>query len=116
MATREYSSKQEKVVAEYLQGKQQPNSGATGFAKGDVIANDTVIECKTKTKEAAAHSIKKEWIHTLKKECISMGYMYWAIVFDFGTQELKDQYAVIPLSDLYEFMELKKCYEETNRI
>jgi hypothetical protein len=116
MATRDYSSKQEKVVAEYLQGKQQPNSGATGFAKGDVIANDTVIECKTKTKEAAAHSIKKEWIHTLKKECISMGYMYWAIVFDFGTQELKDQYAVIPLSDLYEFMELKKCYEKTNRI
>lgn len=116
MATRDYSSKQEKVVAEYLQGKQQPNSGATGFAKGDVIANNTVIECKTKTKEAAAHSIKKEWIHTLKKECISMGYMYWAIVFDFGTQELKDQYAVIPLSDLYEFMELKKCYEKTNRI
>ena len=108
MATRDYSSKQEKVVAEYLQGKQQPNSGATGFAKGDVIANDTVIECKTKTKESAAHSIKKEWIHTIKKECISMGYMYWAIVFDFGTQELKDQYAVIPLSDLYEFMELKK--------
>lgn len=116
MATRDYSSKQEKVVAEYLHGKQQPNSGATGFAKGDVIAGDTVIECKTKTKEATSHSIKKEWIHTLKKECISMGYMYWAIVFDFGTQELKDQYAVIPLSDLYEFMELKKCYEETNRI
>lgn len=108
MATRDYSSRQEKAVAIYLDGKLQPNSGATGFAKGDVIANDTIIECKTKTKESAGHNIKKEWIDTLKKECVSMGYMYWAIVFDFGTQEIKDQYAVIPLNDLQEYMELKK--------
>ena len=39
-----------------------------------------------------------------------MGYLYWALVFDFGTQELKDQYAVIPLADFQEYLELKRKY------
>lgn len=109
MATRDYSSKQEKVVASYLEGQTTPNSGATPFKKGDVITEDTIIECKTKTKEVTSHSIKKEWIEALRKECISMGKDYWAIVFDFGTQELKDQYVVIPIQY---YKELKEAYNE----
>ena len=65
MATRDYSKKQEDTVAKYLDGKTTPNSGATGFAKGDVLVYDTIVECKTKTKPATTHSIKKEWIETL---------------------------------------------------
>ena len=110
MATRDYSSKQEKIVSDYIGGHTTPNSGATGFKKGDILTDDTIIECKTKTKDCAAHSIKKEWIDTLKKESVSMGYLYWALVFDFGTQELKDQYAVIPLADFQEYLELKRKY------
>ena len=37
-----------------------------------------------------------------------MGYLYWAIVFDFGTQEIADQYAIIPISDFNEYLEYKK--------
>ncbi|MGM9544204.1 MAG: hypothetical protein ACI3T9_04410 [Romboutsia timonensis] len=110
MATRDYSSKQENIVADYIGGKLTPNSGATGFAKGDILTEDTVVECKTKTKPSASHSIKKEWIEGLKKECISMGYVYYALIFDFGTQDLKDQYAVIPLADFQEYLEFKRKY------
>ena len=49
MATRDYSSKQEKAVANYLDAKLTPNSGATPFKKGDMITEDSIIECKTKT-------------------------------------------------------------------
>lgn len=105
MATRDYSEKQEKVVADYLGGTKTPNSGATPFKKGDIVTDDTIIECKTKTKETTNHSIKKEWIDTLRKECISMGKEYWAIVFDFGTQKIDDQYVVIPISYYKELKE-----------
>lgn len=108
MATRDYSDKQEKAVAEYLEGNKTPNSGATPFKKGDVITEDTIIECKTKTKEVTSHAIKKEWIETLKRECISMGKEHWAIVFDFGTQKIEDQYIVLPISY---YKELKEGYD-----
>lgn len=110
MATRDFSKKQETTVAKYIDGKTTPNSGATGFSKGDILTQDTIVECKTKTKPSETHSIKKEWIETLKKECVSMGYLYWALVLDFGTQELKDQYALIPLKDFKEYLDLKKEY------
>lgn len=109
ISTREYSEKQEKIVAKYLGGRKTPNSGATLFDKGDVLTEDTVIECKTKTKESKSHTIKKEWIDTLKKECISLGKSNWIIVFDFGTQKLHDQYVIIPI-DYYK--ELKEETEE----
>lgn len=105
MSTRDYSDKQEKAVADYLDGKKTPNSGATPFKKGDVILEDTIIECKTKTKETTSHSIKKEWIDTLRKECISMGKDYWAIIFDFGTQKIDDQYVILPISYYKELRE-----------
>lgn len=108
MTTRDYSDKQEKVVAEYLEGIRTPNSGATPFKKGDIITEDTIIECKTKTKEVANHSIKKEWIDTLRRECISMGKEHWLIIFDFGTQKLEDQYVVLPISY---YKELKEGYD-----
>jgi hypothetical protein len=108
MATRDYSDKQEKVVAEYLEGIRTPNSGATPFKKGDIVTEDTIIECKTKTKEVTNHSIKKEWIDTLRRECISMGKEHWAIIFDFGTQKLEDQYVVLPISY---YKELKEGYD-----
>ena len=114
MATRDFSKKQENTVAKYIDGKTTPNSGATGFSKGDILTQDTIVECKTKTKPTETHSIKKEWIETLKKECVSMGYLYWALVLDFGTQELKDQYALIPLKDFKEYLDLKKEYGTDN--
>ena len=61
--TRHFSSRQEKTVAKAVGGRQTPNSGATPFAKGDVLtkgANGFLLECKTKTSPSESISIKKE--------------------------------------------------------
>ena len=60
--TRYYSDKQEKQVASRLRGKQTANSGATKFSKGDVLLEDFLVECKTKTKDSESFTIHKEWI------------------------------------------------------
>lgn len=106
--TRYFSRIQEEKVAKYLGGKLTPNSGATGSKKGDILLDDTVIECKTKIKSSTSFTIKKEWVLNLIKECISMGKNHWAIVFDFGTQNIIDQCVVIPLDDYKEYLELKE--------
>ena len=106
--TRYFSRNQEEKVAQYLGGSLTPNSGATGSKKGDIILGDTLIECKTKTKPCIAHPIKKDWILKLIQECISMGKRHWAIVFDYGTQRINDQYVIIPINDYKEYLELKK--------
>ena len=62
MNTRKFSTEQEKYVANLLNGSVQPSSGSTPFAKGDVITDDWLIECKTTTKPKSSFSIKKEWI------------------------------------------------------
>lgn len=106
-ATRVYSSKQENIVSIYLCADLTPNSGAGKSKKGDMTLYNTVIECKTKTKKSNSVSIKKEWIDILKQEAISMGKQYWALIFDYGTQELSDQYAIIPIDDYAEYLRYK---------
>lgn len=107
MATRDFSKKQETLVCNYLGADLTPNSGATGTKKGDMLTENTIIECKTKTKKGVNHTIREDWVNTLKRECISMGKSNWSIVFDFGTQELKDQLVIIPIDDYKEYLELK---------
>lgn len=85
--TRFYSNKQEKHVAKELNGKQQPNSGATTFKKGDVCADDWLIECKTCTKLKDSFSIKKEWLEKNLRESVLVGKEYNALAFNFGPNE-----------------------------
>ena len=82
--TRFYSNRQEKQVAKVLGGKQTANSGATAFVKGDVIADDWLIECKTATSEKASFAIKKSWLEKNREEAFEMGKHYNALCFDFG--------------------------------
>lgn len=105
--TRHYSKLQEEKVANYLGGTLTPNSGAK-HKKGDILLNDTIVECKTRTKQSISHTIKKEWVLDLLKECIEMGKQHWAIVFDFGTQKLNEQFVVIPIDDYKEYLSLKE--------
>lgn len=58
--TRTFSKKQENKVANKFNGEVQLNSGATPFLKGDVLLDNWLIECKTKTTESKSMSIKKE--------------------------------------------------------
>ena len=105
--TRHYSKLQEEKVANYLNGVLTPNSGAK-HKKGDILLEDTIVECKTRTKQSISHTIKKEWVLDLIKECIEMGKQHWAIVFDFGTQKLTEQFVVLPIDDYKEYLSLKE--------
>ena len=82
--TRHYSKLQEEKVADYLNGVLTPNSGSK-HKKGDILLKDTIVECKTRTKQSISHTIKKEWILDLKKECIEMGKKYFSVASGGGT-------------------------------
>lgn len=89
--TRYYSSRQEKDVAQAVNGRQTSNSGATMFGgKGDVLTsgrNGFIIECKTRTKSSASITIQKEWFNKLKEEALLTGTPHHAVVFNFGPNE-----------------------------
>lgn len=102
--TRSYSSKQEKAVSKAVGGKVQKNSGATDFAKGDVVTsgrNSFLLECKTKTSASESISIKKEWFEKNRQECLLTGTPHQAVVFNFGPDE-ENHYII----DEYLFLEL----------
>lgn len=104
LPTRHYSAKQEKFVSKAVGGKVQKNSGATDFAKGDVITsgkNSFLLECKTKTSASESISIKKEWFEKNKQECLLTGTPHQAVVFNFGPGE-ENHYII----DEYLFLEL----------
>ena len=102
--TRYYSAKQEKTVSKAVAGKVQKNSGATDFAKGDVVTsgkNSFLLECKTKTTPSESISIKKEWFEKNKQECLLTGTPHQAVVFNFGPDQ-ENHYII----DEYLFLEL----------
>ncbi len=110
LPTRHYSSRQEKTVAKAVGGKVQKNSGATDFAKGDIVTsgrNSFLIECKTKTSASESISIKKEWFEKNKQECLLTGTPHQAVVFNFGPGE-ENHYII----DEYLFQFLKDKLDE----
>ena len=87
-ATRYFSDKQEKEVAKMLGGRQTPNSGATGFVKGDVVLDNLMlIECKTKTKESNSFSINRNWIEKNELERKEMQLPYSCIAIKFNPDD-----------------------------
>ena len=68
-------------------GRQTANSGATPFQKGDILTNNMLLECKTKTSPSESISIKKEWLVKNESERVFMGKKYSAIAFNFGPDE-----------------------------
>lgn len=104
LPTRSFSSKQEKSVSKAVSGKVQKNSGATDFAKGDVVTsgrNSFLLECKTKTSPSKSITIQKSWFEKNKQECLLTGTPHEAIVFNFGPDE-ENHYII----DEYLFLEL----------
>ena len=110
LPTRHYSSAQEKAVAKAVNGKVQKNSGATDFAKGDIITsgvNSFLLECKTKTSASESISIKKEWFEKNRQDCLLTGTPHQAVVFNFGPGE-ENHYII----DEYLFQFLKEKLDE----
>ena len=73
--TRYFSKSQERRVARQLDGKRQPNSGATPFYKGDVVTQDFLIECKTKTTDCKSFTVKEDWLLKNEEEAFAMAYL-----------------------------------------
>ena len=94
-ATRYYSDKHEKSICKALGAKQQSNSGAGHFRKGDVIHDEAsmLIEAKTSMSKKESFSIKKEWITKNKDEAFAIRKSNSCICFNFGPEE--DNYYVI---------------------
>ena len=107
-STRYYSKQQEKKVAKRLDGKRQANSGATPFQKGDVITDQFLIECKTKTKDCKSFTIKEDWLLKSEEEAFAMGKQASALCFDFGPSANKRYYVIS--ERMFEL--LKQCLEE----
>lgn len=109
-STRYYSDLQEKAVCKELGARQQPNSGATKFRKGDVVQRDAslLIECKTCTSDKDSFSIKKDWIVKNKEECFTQRVNSGAIAFNFGPNQ--ENYYIIN-SNLMKFL-IEKLIEE----
>lgn len=105
--TRYYSKQQEKKVAKKLGGKRQPNSGATAFYKGDVITDEFLIECKTKTTDCKSFTIKEDWLLKNEEEAFAMGRES-ALCFDFGPSANKRYYVISER----QFDLLQQCLEE----
>lgn len=85
--TRAFSKKQENYVAKELNGQRQKNSGATLWAKGDVVLDNWLLECKTKTSPSQSMTIHKEWLEKNAREALFIGKPYNALVFNFGPNE-----------------------------
>ena len=92
--TRYYSKQQEKKVAKAVEGKRQPNSGATPFYKGDIVTQDWLIECKTKTADCKSFTIKEDWLVKNEEEAFAMGKNNSALCFDFGPSANKRYYII----------------------
>lgn len=109
--TRFYSDKQEKTVATNLAGHQTISSGSTPFSKGDVLLEDFLIECKTKTSHSQSITVKKEWIEKNKSEALFMGKEYSVVTISFGPDE--ENYYILDenlFKELVEYLNYKnKC-------
>lgn len=94
-STRAYSDKHEKSVCKALDAKQQPNSGAGLWRKGDVVQEDAsiLIECKCSMSPKKSVSIKKDWIDKNKKESFFNRLSNTAICINFEPDG--DNYYVI---------------------
>lgn len=110
MNNKRYSNRQEKQVARSINGKKQPNSGATAFLKGDVKNELFLIECKTAATEKQAMTIKKEWLTKLKEEAFAMRRPFFSLAFNFGGLGNQENYYVI---DEKLFLRLINYLEET---
>lgn len=81
--TRSLSKHHEETVAKYLGTYRQCNSGATPFAKGDLIDKNWIIECKTKMQPATSFTIPLDWLKKNNEERRQMNRMFSALAISF---------------------------------
>jgi Holliday junction resolvase len=63
--------KHEERIADHVNGRRQPGSGASDYAKGDVKASNFLIECKMTGK--ASIRVTGHWLAKITKEAMAAG-------------------------------------------
>ena len=112
-STRYFSDMQEKAVCKALGAKQNPNSGAGHWRKGDCRVDEAslLIECKTTMTEKSSYSIKREVLEKNKEEAFSCRLSASCVCFDFGPNT--SRYYVID-EPLMKFL-VEKLTEENSK-
>lgn len=95
MTNKEASTKQEKMVANFMGWKVVTGSGARPFRPGDVKNEHYIVECKTHVDEQPNVVFVKSHWDKIKKESISTN-KYPALITDNGTQKPANTWVMIP--------------------
>lgn len=96
MATKDYSTKQEKIVAEYLGWKRVSASGARSFNPGDICSDCWLGECKTHIKSKDTIIFKKRDWDKISSEAHSV-FKNPVLFSDNGTQDLRKTFCMFNL-------------------
>ena len=86
MNNKTFSSRQEKMVADYMGWKVVSGSGARPFDPGDVVNSQCLVECKTHDTEQANIVFKKKHWEKISLEARSKN-RYPILITDNGTQK-----------------------------
>lgn len=93
MSTKDFSNKQENLVAKYLGWKTVVGSGARDFHYGDVISSSWLGECKTHvSKQSSVVFNKNHWVKISDESVFH--HRNPALIVDDGTQDISNTYVV----------------------
>ena len=95
MNNKESSSKQEKMVADYMGWKVVTGSGARPFAPGDVANSQCLVECKTHNTEQRNIVFRKTHWKKISKEARSVN-KYPILITDNGAQKSTNTWVMLP--------------------
>lgn len=96
-STIDKSTEQEKFVADFLEVKRTPRSGATIHKKGDVQDEFSIFECKTSMKEKESFTVKKEWLTKLNRERIEDRKRFAFLIENYGGDGNKDNHVIMSI-------------------
>lgn len=97
MATKDFSNKQEHMIANYLGWDVVSGSGARDFNPGDVRSADWLGECKTHTKISDKLTIYDTHWTKIQKEARSV-FKYPVLFVDNGSQDIDKTWAICDLT------------------
>lgn len=98
------SNKQEREIADYLNGKVQSNSGGTKFGGGDIHTPRFFIEAKSHTEEKSSFTVPKKWLEKAKEQAFEQGKNRWALAIRYS--EADTDYFIISRSEMIEYQSL----------
>lgn len=102
--TKEFSDKQERMIAEYLGWKQVTGSGSRNFHPGDVVGDEWLGECKTHVNSGHRITFNFRVWDKIAEEAVSQ-LKYPVLFADDGSQLLENTFCLIavPQASLSEF-------------